>query len=194
MACRLVDVEADRDVRLGAPAGVVGVVRRSHSVEVELLHELDVLHHGLLLDRLAAQRVVLVPVDACASRPRSTWAHPGDAAAKCTGRRHLHARSRQHMTWQTVHQTADGARLRIENATQASRTSDHDASVVHQQLPIAHLHASESNLRFATRTLVTTAPQQHAPYPSSVTSGCVQASKIHAAERIDVSTRNHAAK
>lgn len=55
------------------------------------------------------------------------------------------------------------ARLDIDKATKAYaiRTSDHDASIVHQQLAIAHLNASESYLRFTTRTLVMTAPPHH---------------------------------
>jgi len=46
------------------PVGVVGVVGRTHGVEVELLHAPDVGEHALASHGLAALVVVIVPVDA----------------------------------------------------------------------------------------------------------------------------------
>ena len=48
--------------RKALPARAVGVVRASHSIEVELLEEKDVIQHALLCDRLATPLVMLVPV------------------------------------------------------------------------------------------------------------------------------------
>lgn len=57
------------------PSGVVGVVGCANSIEVELLHELNILQHRLLLDCLATQRVMLMSVDACKQCHPRTWAH-----------------------------------------------------------------------------------------------------------------------
>ena len=47
-----------------APADAVGVVGAAHGVEVELLEDLDVLHHPRLRDSLAPPLVVLVAASA----------------------------------------------------------------------------------------------------------------------------------
>ena len=47
---------------------MVGVVCSPDCIEVEALHEYDVSNHGGFMHSLAAQGVVLVPVDTCASR------------------------------------------------------------------------------------------------------------------------------
>ena len=44
------------------PAGVVGIVTRTYRIDVQLLHNLDVLNHALYRDDIAAVRIQLVAV------------------------------------------------------------------------------------------------------------------------------------
>ncbi len=46
------------------PDRVVGIMRRAHCVEVELLHEFDIFHHGFGGDSVAPYIFMFVSVDA----------------------------------------------------------------------------------------------------------------------------------
>lgn len=48
--------------RTALPAQAIGVVRASHSIEIELLQEEDIVQHALLCDSLASLLIMLMPV------------------------------------------------------------------------------------------------------------------------------------